>query len=288
MRNFNGLLFALFILFFLSACVSSKVYRAELSAREQCEAREQILVQEVLDRRKETTDLIKQAGELNRNLGSQDAEIRNLKIELTSRTQQMGESSTRLVSEKADLEREVAALTALIERRDATVQSISSAQKNRQSVLTDLKTALSRAYAGTAGMAVDIQDDAVVLTLPDAVLFDKNGVAISAAGRNLLQPLAGILSNRPELDAEILAFTDNALPKGIKNAGDTWDWSLLRAANVVRLLIREFNINANQLTPVGKGEFYPLSSNETADGRLKNRRTAVVIHPSLPKVPRVE
>ncbi|MCK6694482.1 MAG: hypothetical protein L6Q97_20590 [Thermoanaerobaculia bacterium] len=56
----------------------------------------------------------------------------------------------------------------------------------------------------------------------------------------------------------------------------------------MRLLIRDFNINANQLTPVAKGEFYPLTSNETAEGRQRNRRTVFVIYPSLPKVPVVE
>jgi chemotaxis protein MotB len=57
---------------------------------------------------------------------------------------------------------------------------------------------------------------------------------------------------------------------------------------VTRLLIRDFNINANQLTPVGKGEYYPVASNETSEGRQRNRRTVLVIYPSLPKIPGAE
>jgi chemotaxis protein MotB len=56
----------------------------------------------------------------------------------------------------------------------------------------------------------------------------------------------------------------------------------------VRLLVRDFNVNANQLTPVGKGEFYPLTSNATAEGRQKNRRTVLVLRPVLPAVPEAE
>ena len=52
--------------------------------------------------------------------------------------------------------------------------------------------------------------------------------------------------------------------------------------------IRDFNVNANQLTPIGKGEFYPITSNETPDGRQKNRRTVVVLRPVLPAVPVTE
>ena len=54
------------------------------------------------------------------------------------------------------------------------------------------------------------------------------------------------------------------------------------------MLIRDFNVNANQLTPIGKGEFYPITSNETPDGRQKNRRTVVVLRPVLPAVPVTE
>ena len=57
--------------------------------------------------------------------------------------------------------------------------------------------------------------------------------------------------------------------------------------NLVRVLIREYNVITNQLTPVAKGEFYPLTSNETTEGRQKNRRTVLAIYPSLPVVPKL-
>ncbi len=287
MRNIQ-LVFFLAGFSFLASCVSSKVYRAELSMREQCEAREKVLVEEVLGRRKETGDLIKQVADLNRTLGNQDAEIKELKIELTSRTQQMGASSTKLLSEKAALEQEIAAKAALLGQCEAVTQSVAAAQSGRNTILQELKNALAKGYPADSGGTLEIKDELVLLTLRDDALFDKNGTDISASGRTLLQPLAALLTNRPELDVEIRAYTDNQLPKGAKNMGDTWDWSLVRATNMVRLLIRDFNVNANQLTPIGKGEFYPLTSNSTEEGRQRNRRTVLAIMPSLPKVPRVE
>lgn len=271
-----------------NACVSSKVYRAELSMREQCEARERVLVQEQLERRKESANLTKQIGELNRVIGNQEAEMKDLQAELSIRTQQMGESSGKLLAEKMDLQKEVTSKNALIVQQENTLQAISAAQKARQKILSDLKAAVLKDYPAASGAQIETSEQAVLLTLPDKSLFEPNGVTISAAGKTLLTPLASLLANRPELDVDIQAHTDNALPKGTKNLGDTWDWSLTRATNLVRLLIRDFNINANQLTPVAKGEFYPLTSNETAEGRQRNRRTVLVIYANLPRVPVIE
>jgi len=283
---FKKLVLLLIVLSQLVSCVSSKKYRDEAAQRNACEGREKVLVQEVLGRRKETADLVKQVGDLNRNLGGQDAEMRTLKQELTIRTQSMGESSSKLLSDKTNLEKELAGKNAQLEQRDNTLRIIAMAQKKRQADLNELKNALSKAFP--SGVVLDLTDQAVLLTLADQNLFEKNGVAISPSGRTLLQPLAEVLANRPELSVEIRAYTDNTLPKGAKNMEDTWDWSLLRATNVTRTLIRDFNINANQLTPVGKGEYYPVASNETADGRLRNRRTVLAIFPPLVQVPPAE
>lgn len=285
---FKNVFFSLVVLSFFSSCVSSKVHRAEVLQRNQCEAREKVLVQEVLSRRAESADLVKQVGELNRTLGNQDAEIRTLKQELTVRTQSMGESSSKLFAEKTELEKQLAGKSAQLAQREATLGNIAAVQRNRQTTLNDLKKILAAGYPTATGAAIDVADQAILLTLPDQGLFDKTGLAISTSGRDLLQPLAEILANRPELAVEVLAYTDNVLPKGIKNISDTWDWSLARAVNVTRLLIRDFNINANQLTPVGKGEYYPVASNETSEGRQRNRRTVLVIYPSLPKIPGAE
>lgn len=283
---FKKLVLILLVFAPLAACVSTGKYRREADQRNACEAREKVLVQEVLGRRKETGDLVKQVGDLNRNLGNQDAEIRNLKQELTARTQSMGESSSKLLADKSALEKELAGKKAQLEQRENTLRIISMAQKKRQADLNEIRDALARAY--TSGATLELTEQAVLLTLSDQSLFDKNGVAVSTAGRNLLQPLADILANRPELSVEVRAYTDNTLPKGVKNMDDTWDWSLIRAVNVTRLLVRDFNINANQLTPVAKGEYYPVTSNETAEGRLRNRRTVLAIFPPLVQVPAAE
>lgn len=269
------------------ACVKPKIYQEEVATRRSAEAREAVLVKELLDRKKESAELIKQVGELNRTIGNQEAELKDLNAELSNRTQKMGESSSKLSAEKAALEKELAGTQAELGKRNALIERIGKAQQERKKLLNDLAASLAKGYEGKTDVAVNIDNEAVALSLPDKLLFESKGLEISASGKDLLKTVATVLTERPELDVDIVCYTDNALPKD-KSLTDTWDWSLRRATNITRLLISDYNVNANQLTPVGRGEYYPLSSNETAEGRQKNRRTVLVLRPVLPVLPAAE
>ena len=273
------------LIFLLHACVRPKVYQAELATRSAAEGREKVLVAELLDRKKETANLTKQVGELNRTIGNQEEEIKDLNAELSARTQRMGESSSKLASENAALQKDLTIVRDELVRRDSLLQAIQNVQQKRRNILNDLKTALEKGYAGQADVTVTVEGETVLLSLPDKTLFDpKLGQEISSSGKTLLAPFAQVLTARPEVKVDVNCHTDNALPKD-KTLFDTWDWSLRRATNLVRLLIRDFNVNANQLTPVGKGEYYPVTSNATPEGRQKNRRSEVVLRPVLPAIP---
>lgn len=270
------------------ACVKPKIYQAEVATRQGAENREKVLVKELLDRKKEAADLIRNVGELNRLIGNQEETIKQLNAELSARTQQMGESSSKLVSEKTALEKELATKNNLLAQRNAVLDKVRKSQQDMKTALGNLQSALSKSYSKQTDVTVTVEEDNLVLTLPDKSLFDQKGlVEISASGRALLSPLAELLLNMPELDVEVACHTDNSLPKD-KTLQDTWDWSLRRAANVARMLVSDYNVNANQLTPVAKGEYYPITSNESAEGRQKNRRTEIVLHPVVPAVPAVD
>ncbi|MCC6412636.1 MAG: OmpA family protein [Saprospiraceae bacterium] len=269
------------------SCVQTKKYQAELVARSESEARERVLTSELHDRKTETASLTKQIADVNRQLGIQDKTISDLNKELESRTQILGESSNKLAAEIGKLEKELSEERKMVEQKTAIQQKVLSVQKERQSLLAELQSTLTKAYAGVSGVAVTVEGDAVALVLPDKGIFDATGVAVSAQGKTMLKPLAELLANRPELDVDVVAYTDNVLPKD-KTIKDTWDWSLLRATNLIRMLIREYNTNANQLSPIGRGEFYPITSNATPEGRTQNRRSVMLVKPVLPAVPTAE
>ena len=274
----------------LGACVKSSLYRAELSNRSAAEAREKVLVMELVERRKEAADLILKVSDCNKTVGRQESDMVNLNNELKSRTQSLGESSSKLSAEKTTVEKDLITTRDQLKAKEAIVDKVKAAQQKRAKTNSDLEQALVQAYVSKmeTGINVVVENDQIQLTLPDRALFEPSGLQISAEGKILLDSLAKFLSTRPDLDVEIVAYTDNVVPPKEKTLKDTWDWSLQRATNVVRLLIREYNVNANQLSPIGRGEFYPLTSNETAEGRQKNRRTVVVLRPVLTPVPIAE
>jgi len=271
-------------------CVGAKVYRNEKNTRIAAEAREKILVQEVLQRRNESNGFVKMVAELNRSLGQQDTEIKGLQAELTDRTQSMGESASKLSTEKSVLDKRLSETREELGKRNDALSKVKGIQYKRKNTLIELELDLSKTFQAEkiSGVSIGVDGEMVKMSIPDNMLFDANGVLISASGRNLLAMLAGFLSNRPSINLDIVAYTDNKLPPKDKTLQDTWDWSLQRATNVARMMVREYNTNANQLTPMGKGEFYPIMPNETAEGRLKNRRTEIIFKPLMPAVPLAE
>jgi chemotaxis protein MotB len=275
------------ILILSSGCVRKKIYTAELDARTQCEARESVLVKEVLARREDNALLAEKIGVLNRQMGEQDAELARLQKELTNRTVQMGESSNKLAQQKAQVEADLANCEQGLAAARQTIQSVAKAQNDRTNTLRSIQSKLIEIYPATSGATVALQNEEVILTLPDAKLFLSPGIAPNEAGKQYLKPLADFLSMRPEINVLIEAHTDNKLPKS-KTIEDSWDWSQQRATNILRILVTEYNVNANQLTPVGKGEFYPTTSNETAEGRQTNRRTTFVLKTKLAAIPGVK
>ena len=274
----------------LFSCVKPKIYRAELAARSAAEGREKILVQELLERRKETAELTKNTEKLARDLGKQDNEIADLKAQIAATTLSMGESASKLSSEKSALEKKLTSANTSIDQKNALINKVLSVQQKRRSILSGLETELIKIYLpqSNVGVTAVTEGESIMLTLPDASLFEPAGLNISVKGKELLSPLAEFLAARPALSVEVIAYTDNVLPPKEKSLKDTWDWSLARATNAVRILIRDFNVNANQITPIGKGEYYPVTSNETPEGRQQNRRTVVVLRPILPLVPMAE
>ncbi|MBL7826734.1 MAG: OmpA family protein [Saprospiraceae bacterium] len=268
-------------------CVGKKVFNTEKTTRIAVENREKVLVQEMLDRKKEAAELIKKVGDLNRTIGNQESEIKELEQEIVARTQSMGASTSKLSTEKANLEKQLATTNELLEQKNDVLSRIKNVQTKRKSILLELEASLKKALEPSmaSGVTVMVAEQAVSVLAPDKALFEPSGLAISANGRTFLTLLAEFLAARPELDVDVIAYTDNALPPKEKTLKDTWEWSLQRSSIIVRTMSKELNTNANQLSPIGRGEFYPLTSNETPEGRAQNRRTEFVFHPVLPAIP---
>ena len=111
----------------------------------------------------------------------------------------------------------------------------------------------------------------------EKLLFRKGSVTrLNEKGKKALSKISNILEEYPSLFIQVIGHTDNKAPE-IKSYKDNWNFSVLRAATIVRTLVNDNDFSPNQLLAAGKGEFEPKSSNESADGRATNRRIELLI-----------
>ncbi len=94
------------------------------------------------------------------------------------------------------------------------------------------------------------------------------------------QQIAKIIKDYKNYSVLVEGNTDN-VPIKRTNIRNNWDLSTLRASSVVQVLQNDFGVDPSRLTAGGRGEYNPVASNESADGRQLNRRTQIIITPSL-------
>ena len=106
------------------------------------------------------------------------------------------------------------------------------------------------------------------------VLFDSGSSALTANARPLLKELAFVLKHL-DYDIQVKGYTDT-VPIQTYLYPSNWELSAARAATVVRLF-SELEVSPERMVSMGYGEFHPVASNDTAEGRAKNRRVVIVV-----------
>ncbi|MEA3560542.1 MAG: OmpA family protein [Candidatus Omnitrophota bacterium] len=129
-------------------------------------------------------------------------------------------------------------------------------------------------------LKVKMEDRGVVVTMVAEVLFDSGKAAIKDPSKKTLQKVASVLSKGKTSDNFIYVegHTDN-VPIKYSGYKSNWELSTKRATEVLHFFIDKCKINPRRLAATGYGEQRPLVSNDTPEGRAKNRRVEVIISP---------
>ena len=114
----------------------------------------------------------------------------------------------------------------------------------------------------------------VEIEMNSKILFSSADSELEEEAFPALEALANILKTLPN-SIDVEGHTDN-LPINNEIFRSNWELSASRAASVVHLFTR-YGVNPERLSSIGYAEFRPVASNDTADGRLRNRRVKVVI-----------
>jgi chemotaxis protein MotB len=126
--------------------------------------------------------------------------------------------------------------------------------------------------------SIGYDERGLVARLLDKVLFDSGKAELRRTAYPVLDKVAQVLKEVPDQPVGIEGHTDNV---PIKHSGwaDNYALSLARARAVMDYLVEKQGINSSRLIPVGHGDEQPIASNDTAEGRQKNRRVEIVILP---------
>lgn len=166
--------------------------------------------------------------------------------------------------------------------KDAYIQDLQRAMSRKDSLnmalVMNLKGALND--INDSDIEIKVEKSAVYISISDKLLFKSGSYEVTDRAMTVLGKVAQVLNNKPDIEFLVEGHTDNV---PIKNncIQDNWDLSTKRATSVVRILQNRFNIDPKRMTAGGRGEYMPLTGNETADSRAANRRTRIVILPQL-------
>jgi chemotaxis protein MotB len=167
--------------------------------------------------------------------------------------------------------------------KDNYIMNLQSAIARKDSLNMALVINLKGAIGSLEDKDINIKIDkgVVYIDISDKLLFKSGSYDINEGAKNVLGKVAKVLINQPNIEFMVEGHTDNVPYKSNGMLLDNWDLSVKRATSVVRILQNQYNIPAAKMTAAGRGEFVPVMSNDTAEGKAANRRTRIVILPQL-------
>ena len=299
----SGLLF--------TSCVSSKVHKDLQSRYDSLEERNQKLSNDLKDTRtkgeQDLASLREQYNSLQADRDRLQTELDNTRSKLESLTASydaleansssaLAENSKRnreLIAQLDEKEKTLAAEQTRLEKlqrdlaaRSNRINELEGLIAAKDAKMNALKTAVSNALTNFEGkgLTVEQRDGKVYVSMENKLLFNSGSWAVNAEGKKAVQQLGEVLAQNPDIAVLIEGHTDNVPYGGSGQLQDNWDLSTKRATAIVQILRENSRIDPQNLTAAGRGEFAPVATNETAEGKAKNRRIEVILTPKLDEI----
>ncbi len=202
---------------------------------------------------------------------------RELLAQLEAKEKAMAAEQARLNKLKADLDassKRLSELEAYIAAKDASMKKL------KETLLKSLK-----AFDGK-GLTVYEKDGKVYVSMENKLLFQTGSWAVNGEGKTAVVEVGKVLAQNPDLSVLIEGHTDDDKITGNLGGGieSNWDLSTKRATAIVNILSENKGINKQNLTAAGRGEFAPIMSNDTPEGKAKNRRIEIILTPKLDEI----
>jgi len=195
------------------------------------------------------------------------------RIALIDENEDLRISSNRNGREVARLARLESQLTKSLESSEALLAASSAEIENMRSSYDGLISDLEDEVA-SGQIHIERLRSGLRLNLSEEILFPSGSASLNASGQEVLRKVGRRLLELPHSIA-VEGHTDN-VPVARRYASN-WELAAARASSVVRLMI-ELGVAPDRLKAVSRAEFAPIASNDTDEGRAKNRRIEIQLN----------
>lgn len=125
-----------------------------------------------------------------------------------------------------------------------------------------------------------LTDEGLRITILDRALFDSGSAEVKEESIGLARELSELLISDPARKITVAGYTDN-VPIGSANFDSNWDLSAMRAINFMKIVLENPKLDPANFSAQGYGEYKPVASNDTDEGRSQNRRVEVLVQPNV-------
>jgi chemotaxis protein MotB len=243
-------------IFLLTSCISQKKYRAALD-REQ--------------------NLMATTTELNSSITQLKGQIERLETDNAKLVKQIDDAMKRAADAsgvanmtKNQLEAEQKRLWDMRKLLEEQRQSVEGLRKKMADALTGFNS---------NELQVFVKNGRVYVSLQENLLVPSGSAVVNPKGKQALGTLAQVLNSNPDINVVVEGHTDSIPIRG--KYEDNWALSTARATAIVRLLTDVNKVDPTRVTASGRSKYEPVDSNDTPEGRQRNRRTEIILAPKL-------
>ncbi|MEY2963856.1 MAG: hypothetical protein RL754_1117 [Bacteroidota bacterium] len=209
---------------------------------------------------------------------AQAAELASLRSQSADLVKQVGDLTRMSAANAENMEKTLESIS----EKDLTITRLQDAMNRKDSVNFALVSSLKGALGdlNDEDVQISVEKGVVFVNLSDKLMFKPGSAYVSKDAKTVLGKVAKIMEAKPGLEILVEGHTDTD-PIATECVKDNWELSVRRATNIVRVLQDDFSIAPERMTAAGRGEYVPVASNDSREGRAKNRRTRIVILPKL-------
>lgn len=245
----------------------------------------------------ENKELTNKYQETQGKLSDANSELAASKVRVTSLEEQLAQTKSAYEALQSSLDKSLTAsnqttvniskLVDQINESNQYIRHLVEVKSKSDSLNLILTNNLTRSLSKEELKEVDVQvlKGVVYISLADNMLYKSGSYEINDRAAETLSKIAKIIKDYKDYDVLIEGNTDNVpvntSSAAMKNIRNNWDLSCLRASSVVQALINQYGVEPMRLTAGGRGEFNPVTSNDTEVGKQRNRRTQIIITPKL-------